>query len=212
MKVRICGSAAVLVELADLPAVQRCAAVIRAQSLSGLIDVVPAARTILLTFDPTLLDHVTVSQMVQDAAGLSAASPASVLPVDSLSIPVQYNGPDVLAVAEFRGCAVKDVIAWHTGTPWVVAFNGFAPGFGYLIAENSGSADRAWSVPRRREPRVRVPAGSVAVAAQFTGVYPRASPGGWQLIGHTMAKVWDSQRDPPALLTPGVRVRFAEVA
>ncbi len=98
------------------------------------------------------------------------------------------------------------MVAAHTGTAWTAAFSGFAPGFAYLTG-----GDPRLSVPRRAEPRTRVPAGAVALAGGFSGVYPRASPGGWQLLGRTDLAVWDLARDPPALLRPGVRVRFTAV-
>lgn len=91
----------------------------------------------------------------------------------------------------------------HTGQTWTVAFVGFAPGFGYLTGQ-----DRRLHVPRRSDPRVRVPAGAVGLAGEFSGIYPRESPGGWQLLGRTPTPVWDLDRDPPALLQPGIRVRF----
>jgi KipI family sensor histidine kinase inhibitor len=99
------------------------------------------------------------------------------------------------------------VVARHTGSEWTVAFAGFAPGFGYLTG-----GDPRLEVPRRETPRTRIPAGSVGLAGRFAGVYPHDSPGGWQLIGSTTLRVWDLDRDPPALLAPGVRVRFEEVA
>ena len=94
----------------------------------------------------------------------------------------------------------------HGAAPYTVAFNGFAPGFSYL------SAQVGLNVPRRRSPRVRVPAGSVALAGEFSAVYPKESPGGWQLIGTTTASMWDMGRDVPALLQPGYRVRFIDAA
>jgi KipI family sensor histidine kinase inhibitor len=110
-------------------------------------------------------------------------------------------------VAELSGLSVEDVITAHTGTDWRVAFCGFAPGFAYL-----GWGDSRLSVPRRREPRTSVPTGSVALAGEFSAIYPRSSPGGWQLIGHTETVVFDIAREPPALLQPGAAVRFVEVS
>ena len=95
------------------------------------------------------------------------------------------------------------IVAAHTGTPWRIAFGGFAPGFAYLTG-----GDPRLAVARRDEPRTSVPTGSVGLAGEYSGVYPRASPGGWQLIGHTDAPLWDPDRDPPALLVPGGTVRF----
>lgn len=118
-------------------------------------------------------------------------------------IPVTYDGPDLVEVARLTGLTVDEVVAAHTGTPWRVAFGGFAPGFAYLVG-----GDPRLQVPRRETPRTSVPAGSVGLAGEFSGVYPRASPGGWQLIGRTDAVMWDVDRDPPALLAPGATVRF----
>jgi KipI family sensor histidine kinase inhibitor len=112
-------------------------------------------------------------------------------------------------VARLTGMTPDEVVAAHTGTLWQVGFGGFAPGFAYLIG-----GDERLNVPRQSEPRTRVPAGSVALAGEFSGVYPRESPGGWQLIGRTSentADLWDVDRDPPALLRPGMWVQFREV-
>jgi KipI family sensor histidine kinase inhibitor len=124
---------------------------------------------------------------------------------DAIEIEVTYDGPDLAEVAEHTGISKEEVVAAHTGKPWMVAFGGFAPGFAYLV----GGDDRL-VVPRRETPRTSVQAGSVGLAGEFSGVYPRSSPGGWQLIGHTDAVMFDVDRDPPALLTPGAPVRFVE--
>jgi KipI family sensor histidine kinase inhibitor len=118
-------------------------------------------------------------------------------------LPVHYDGPDLALVAETAGVGVAEVAALHSGVEYSVAFSGFAPGFGYLV----GLPD-ALRQPRLDQPRTRVPAGSVGIAGEFTGAYPRSSPGGWRLIGRTDAVLFDSHRDRPALLTPGDRVRF----
>ncbi len=121
-------------------------------------------------------------------------------------IAVHYDGEDLDAVARHTGLGRDEVVAAHTGTPWLVGFAGFAPGFAYLV-----DGDPRLRVPRRDTPRTRVPAGAVGLADGFSGIYPRASPGGWQLIGHTDAALWDLGRQHPALLRPGQRVRFVEV-
>ena len=112
---------------------------------------------------------------------------------------------DLAEVAAISGLSQEDVVARHLRPEYQVAFCGFAPGFAYIVG-----GDPALRVPRRRNPRTAVPAGSVALADEFTGVYPRQMPGGWQLIGRTDAVLWDLDRDPPALLPPGTRVRFVE--
>jgi KipI family sensor histidine kinase inhibitor len=125
-----------------------------------------------------------------------------------LEVPVRYDGADLAEVAALWGCDVAEVVRRHTGDRWTVAFCGFAPGFGYLVADEGG---HHWDVPRRDVPRTRVPAGSVGLAGPYTGAYPRASPGGWQLVGRTTLELFDATREPPALLTPGRPVRFVDV-
>jgi KipI family sensor histidine kinase inhibitor len=122
-------------------------------------------------------------------------------------IVVRYDGPDLDEVARLTGLTHAEVVAAHTGTPWRVAFGGFAPGFAYLVG-----GDPRLHVPRRERPRPSVPAGSVGLAGEFSGVYPRSSPGGWQLVGTTDAVLWDADREPPALLSPGTTVRFVDAA
>jgi KipI family sensor histidine kinase inhibitor len=119
---------------------------------------------------------------------------------------VTYDGADLAEVARLSGLTTAQVIAAHTATPLRVGFGGFAPGFAYLVG-----GDPRLHVPRRAEPRTRVPAGSVGLAGEFSGVYPRESPGGWQLIGRTDAALWDVTRDKPALLTPGMWVQFRAI-
>ena len=114
-------------------------------------------------------------------------------------IDVVYDGPDLAEVASLTGLSTAQVIHAHTATVWRVGFCGFAPGFAYLV-----DGDPRLRVPRRSEPRTSVPAGSVALAGEFSAIYPRQSPGGWQLIGHTEAVLWDLDRPNPALLTPGI--------
>jgi allophanate hydrolase subunit 1 len=162
-------------------------------------ELVPAARTILLDGVP-------------DPAALAAAlpgwspAPSAVGPAGAgppVTIPCVYDGPDLADVAALWDTSVQGVVARHTGTEFRVAFCGFAPGFGYL----TGLGPR-FAVPRRSSPRARVPAGSVGLAGEYSGVYPSGSPGGWQLIGRTGVTLFDPTADPPALLTPGTRVRF----
>jgi len=202
VRVLACGDAAVLVELEDLDAVLALAAAVRAAALPGVLDVVPAARTVLVTAAPgTDLEGLrrTLRELPVDPVA-AAGGP-------TVEIPVVYDGPDLGEVARLTGLAATEVVAAHTGRPWLVAFGGFAPGFAYLV-----DGDTRLRVSRRAEPRTRVPAGAVGLADSFSGVYPRSSPGGWQLIGRTDAVLWDVERDPPALLQPGGRVRFVEAA
>ncbi|NNG35450.1 allophanate hydrolase subunit 1 [Nakamurella sp. DB0629] len=137
-------------------------------------------------------------------AGRGAGSGAAAdLPVE---IPVRYDGADLGEVAALTGLGVAELIAAHTDSVWRAAFAGFAPGFAYLTG-----GDPRLAVPRRTHPRTEIPSGAVGLAGEYCGIYPRRSPGGWQLIGRTDAVLWDERRDPPALLTPGTLVRFVAV-
>lgn len=199
---RAYGDAGLLVELADLDTVLSMSAAISANPPAGVIDVVPAARTVLVRLDPVRTDVGAV------ARALRAVEPtpfnARVGPL--VEIPVTYDGADLDEVGRLTGLGPAGVVDAHTAHPWTVAFCGFAPGFGYCTG-----GDPRLRVARRDEARTRVPAGSVALADAFTGVYPRESPGGWQLIGCTEAAIWDANRDPPASLRPGVRVQFVRL-
>lgn len=195
-----CGEHAVLVELDRLEEVVALYDALAADPPRGIVDLVPAARTLLVRFEPPARHSEVESAVlsVRPAGGRLATT-------EEVVIPVVYDGDDLADVARLTGLTEREVVAAHTGTAWTVAFCGFAPGFGYLIG-----GDPRLAVPRRPESRVRVPTGAVALAGEFSGVYPRESPGGWQLIGRTETVVWDIAADPPALLRPGVRVRFAE--
>lgn len=192
------GDRAVLVEVADPADVPGLRAVLAAAPLAGQVDLVPAARTVLVVLDrpPTELDLAVLRRLVpgERAGGAPAAT---------VDLPVVFDGPDLAEVARFAGRSEDDVVAALTAVRFVVAFGGFAPGFGYLAG-----LPPALHVPRRETPRTRVPAGAVALAGPYAGVYPRASPGGWQLVGRTDAVLFDVDRDPPALLAPGTAVRF----
>ncbi|MFB4295605.1 allophanate hydrolase subunit 1 [Actinomadura sp. NTSP31] len=197
MRILPAGDRALLVELPGPEAMLGLYAALTAAPPRGVADVVPAARTLTLLLDPSA-DPAEVAAAVRGARPGAAAGSA-----ETVEVPVVYDGPDLGAVAALTGLAPDAVVAAHTGTPWRVAFTGFAPGFGYLEG-----GDPRLDVPRRGTPRVRVPAGAVGLAGRFSGVYPVESPGGWQLIGRTEAVLWDLDRDPPALLRPGVKVRF----
>jgi KipI family sensor histidine kinase inhibitor len=204
-----CGEHAVLVEVGGLDEVLafthavRKAAQAGAAGLADVVDVVPAAATVMIVVD----DDAPIMPVRQALASLPVAAPEAV-PTSSqvVEIPVRYDGPDLDEVARLTGLAAQEVIAAHTGTDWRVAFCGFAPGFAYL-----SWGDPRLAVPRRPQPRTSVPAGSVALAGEFSAIYPRSSPGGWQLIGHTDTVVFDISREAPALLQPDVTVRFVDV-
>jgi KipI family sensor histidine kinase inhibitor len=169
------------------------AALLPLQDAGRITELVPAARTVLVEADP-------LPDLPALLAGVRAGP---VAPGRTVEIAVTYDGPDLAEVARLTGLAVAEVVRRHAAAEYVVAFSGFAPGFGYLTG-----LPAELHVPRRDTPRTAVPAGSVAVAGEFTGVYPRRSPGGWQLLGRTGAVLWDAEREPPALLAPGTRVRF----
>ncbi|MGC3995721.1 MAG: allophanate hydrolase subunit 1 [Propionicimonas sp.] len=194
-----CGERAFLIEYHDPGAVR---AALEAADLRA--ELVPAARTVLVRVaHPGALDGVR-GQAERLLAGPPAPVPAEAS--RTVVVPVRYTGEDLANVAELTGLTTAEVVAAHTARPWRVAFGGFAPGFAYL-----DGGDPRLAVPRRASPRTEVPAGSVGLAGEYSGVYPRASPGGWQLIGRTEVVLWDAARTPPALLRPGCWVRFEEV-
>lgn len=193
------GDRALLVEVSSGDAAQALHAELlrrRAEGSLSVREIVPAARTVLL-------------DGLDDPARLAERLPTWDIPPlparadEAIEIPVRYDGPDLADVAALWGVPEQLVPQIHAAAEFRVAFCGFAPGFGYL----TGLPAR-YGVPRRATPRTTVPAGSVALAGPYTGVYPRSSPGGWQLIGTTDAVLWDHARVPAALLAPGARVRF----
>jgi KipI family sensor histidine kinase inhibitor len=197
------GDSALLLECDSTGEVLAWAKAIKAAELPDVLDIVPAARTVLVTLTAPRaqtsarqqLAGIRIENIEHEPAGRADAV-----------IDVVYDGADLADVARLTGLSVDDVVAAHTGTPWRVGFGGFAPGFAYLI-----EGDSRLEVPRRDEPRTKVPAGAVGLAGAFSGVYPRESPGGWQLIGHTDAVLWDVDRADPALLAPGMWVQFRAV-
>jgi KipI family sensor histidine kinase inhibitor len=197
-----CGREAVLVEVGDLGQALSLYASLRAANLTGVTDLVPAARTVLIHLDPSVTSPSAVTAAIEGLDIRVAANKET----RTVEIPVVYDGPDLADVARLLGLQEGEVVARHTGTRWTVAFSGFAPGFGYLTG-----GDPVFDVPRRESPRTRVEAGSVGLAGRFSGIYPTDSPGGWQLIGHTEAPLWDLTRSEPALLVPGATVTFREV-
>jgi KipI family sensor histidine kinase inhibitor len=184
----------------------RLAAVIRAAALPGVIDIVPGAATVLVSYQPGCWDAAGLASRLRAvASGPAPALPARLRP--DLVIPVVYDGPDLAEVAAITGLRVSEVIARHAAARYRVGWLGFSPGFGYLTGLDPVLA----AVPRRAIPRVSVQAGSVAIAGGFAAVYPAASPGGWRLLGRTSRVLWDPGRDPAALLSPGRNVRFRVV-
>ena len=206
------GGAALLVEVADTDAALALRAhlaslVERATGVWEAVDhLVAGARTVLVVLRDARGSSDVGRECLAEATGLTVAvAPPEDVAAVMVEIPVRYDGPDLDEVAHLTGLTRDAVVRAHTGTPWRVGFGGFAPGFAYLV-----DGDERLRVSRRSEPRSRVPAGSVALAGDFSGIYPQDSPGGWQLIGTTDAVIWDVDRDPPALLAPGTSVRFVD--
>lgn len=199
MQILPSGRDGLLLELGSLDEVLDRYAALQAADLP-VLDLVPAGRTILVVAERgTDLDALARQlHLIEPVA-------AGDRPGAELSVPVSYDGADLAGAAEELGCSTEELVRRHQAETWTVAFCGFAPGFGYMAR-----SDERLAVPRRTNPRTRVPPGSVAVAGGFSSVYPRESPGGWQLIGRTDLVAWDLDRDPPALFSPGVRVRFVE--
>ncbi|GGC93897.1 allophanate hydrolase [Tersicoccus solisilvae] len=207
------GDRALLVEVEDNAAVLALRARLRADPGAvpdAVVDVVPAARTLLVVAStPSALSAVRAWLETALAAGRSGDEPVDVAPGREITIAVRYDGPDLADVAAELGIGVDEVIARHTGTVWRLGFMGFAPGFGYLVPDDSASpADGGLAVRRLPTPRTRVRPGSVGLADGFSAVYPAASPGGWRLIGSTDHAMWDPAAEPPAAVGPGDTVRF----
>ncbi|MFA4081030.1 5-oxoprolinase subunit B family protein [Mycobacteroides salmoniphilum] len=203
LKVRDHGDRALLLECTSVQEVLAWTSALNAEPIDGVTDIVPASSTVLLKLHSPADQAIVRHRLTQRAAPPDTTEDTTSPPV---TIPVRYDGLDLEEVAEHTGLGVDGVIAAHTGAAWTVGFCGFAPGFAYLVGGDSRLA-----IPRRADPRTKVPAGAVALAGEFSGIYPRESPGGWQLIGSTDAVIWDLDRNPPALLTPGTRVQFQEV-
>ncbi|HTY27728.1 MAG TPA: carboxyltransferase domain-containing protein, partial [Mycobacterium sp.] len=200
--IRDYGDTALLLECESTDEVLALTAALNETRIPAVLDIVPAARTVLLELTGPHEQAPTrqlLGRLPLDPAAIAARDDGHV----DVVIDVVYDGADLAEVAELTGLDTAGVIEAHTTTPWRVGFGGFAPGFAYLVG-----GDPRLTVPRRSEPRTKVPAGSVGLAGEFSGIYPRQSPGGWQLIGHTDAVLWDVDRPQPALLTPGMRVQF----
>jgi KipI family sensor histidine kinase inhibitor len=194
MQLRAFGPRAVLAEVGDARTALALAVWARAAGVDAT-EVVPAAETVLF-------DGVSDVDLLRERlAAWDGHAPEVVR--EPVEVPVTYDGADLAFVAERWGTDVDGVVARHTATAFVAAFCGFAPGFAYLAG-----LDDDLAVPRLDSPRPRVPAGAVALAGPWCGVYPTASPGGWRLLGRTSVALWDPARAEPALLAPGTPVRF----
>jgi KipI family sensor histidine kinase inhibitor len=195
MRVLPCGPGAVLAEYDSLSEVLAVQEALHAAALPGVDEIVPAARTVLVEFHD--VDRAALGELLV---------PADIAPRQDgplVEIPVVYDGEDLDDVAAATGLSVEQVIEVHSSLEYSAVFLGFTPGWAYLVG-----LPAALQLPRRSTPRTVVPAGSVAIANEFTGVYPTASPGGWHLLGHTTARMFDVDRPKPALVAAGDRVRF----
>ncbi len=196
------GPRTLLAELDDLDRTLALFDALRTDPVPGVTEVIPAARTLMIRTAPGVLADAAL------AGAVLARQPTPGTPPDArggevVDLPVTYDGADLADVARLMGLTEAEVIEAHQATIWQVAFCGFVPGFVYMTCD-----DARFDLPRRPAPRTRIPAGSVALAGRFCGIYPQETPGGWQLIGRTPVPMWDLSRDPPALLRPGMRCRF----
>ncbi|MGW4324275.1 5-oxoprolinase subunit B family protein [Nocardia sp. NPDC004573] len=212
--IRAAGDRALLINPQRRDSVAELATALRDRPIPGVQDVLPAAETLLLTLhsprdaDPVrrVLTSLLVSLHAEQSPIVSRGTLSdNAFRVEPVSIPVRFDGPDLDDVARMLDLTTAEVIAAHTGTVWRCAFVGFAPGFGYLE-----SPDGRLSVPRRAQARTSIPAGAVALAGGYSAVYPRSTPGGWQVIGTTELRMWDVEREPPALIRAGATVRFVD--
>ncbi len=207
MKVLPFGDRAILAEFSGLHETMAAFRALDAARRQGIIELVPAASTVLIRVDPTKLSLRAVEQWLTqtlDATESSVAAVRSDLP--SVTIPVRYDGLDLASAAEVLGISAAELVSRHSLAEWQCAFIGFAPGFSYLASEYANL-----DMPRRETSRTSVPAGSIGLAGEFTGIYPRSSPGGWQRIGTTDVKLGDDASETPATITPGMTVRFEVV-
>jgi KipI family sensor histidine kinase inhibitor len=206
------GDSALLLELGDAaidPELNAraiaVARVVRERAIPGVRDVVSTFRSVAVFFNPLSTDVATVAAALHEAADVDASREAGRV----VDIPVVYGGdggPDMTEVAAFAGCTPEEVVERHAAKRYRVYMLGFLPGFAYMAR-----TDPAIAVPRRATPRLRVAAGSVGIAGAQTGIYPRESPGGWQIIGRTPMTLFDLAQTPPALLAPGDEVRFVPI-
>lgn len=201
MRLLPCGPDALLVELGSLAEVDAVRVGLTRRALPEVVELVPAARTVLVAVQPgagldgvrAALDGIDLSRRPQRTGR-------------TVTLPVRYDGADLHLVAATAGMGSDEVVRLHAGAEYTVAFTGFTPGFGYMTG-----LPEPLHQPRLERPRQRVPTGAVGIGGQFTGAYPRATPGGWRLIGHTEAELFDPRRDEPALLRPGDAVRIEVV-
>ncbi|MCG7230022.1 5-oxoprolinase/urea amidolyase family protein [Corynebacterium minutissimum] len=204
MHIHPVGTRALLIELEDLPQVMAWHAALDAHPLKDQVDAIAAATTLLLTF-ATPNSAAAAAERLQDFRPTAHTGEDPRL----VEIDVLYDGDDLDEAAELMGMSREGLIEWHTSTEWLAAFGGFAPGFTYCTPADP---EQNFNIERRATPRTAVPAGAVGIAGGFSAVYPRVSPGGWQLLGTTTTPMWESDAQPPALVQPGDRVRYRAVS
>jgi len=210
------GDSAVLIELGSEidPAINdqvySLARSIESAKIPAVIELVPTYRSLVVSYDPLVAGYGEVQELLGEIIARSLDDVEGVVgDAKIIELPVVYggdDGPDIESVAEHAGLSIQDVIDIHSGVDYRVYMIGFAPGFPYL-----GGLDQRIAAPRLKTPRLSVPAGAVGIAESQTGVYPNASPGGWQLIGRTAVKLFDVNSSAPSLITPGAKVRFVPV-
>lgn len=196
------GPRTLLVELDDLDQTLALFDALESDPVTGISEIIPAARSLMIRTQPGVLADAALAGAVA-ARQPAPGTPPMTRAAATVELPMIYEGEDLSEIAGLMDMTVAEVIETHQAVIWQVAFCGFAPGFAYMTGD-----DPRFDLPRRTSPRTRIPAGSVALAGRFCGVYPQATPGGWQLLGRTEVPMWDLDRDPPALLRPGVRCRF----
>ena len=199
MKVRFFGDSALLVEVADSNAAQHLRRVLLHKQLAGMRELIPGCDTLLIEFDALVLDAAKLAHRLPKFL----ERPPAALQGREHEVGVRYDGEDLEEVARLTGLEIADVVRRHSAPLYTVAFLGFAPGFPYLTGLDPGLR-----LPRLKSPRTCVPAGSVAIADEFTGIYPQTTPGGWRVLGHTDVVLFDAARAVPALLAPGETLRF----
>ncbi|MBR1856414.1 MAG: 5-oxoprolinase subunit PxpB [Oribacterium sp.] len=183
------------------------AKLIRAQQISGIIDMIPTYCSLLINYNPLVISYETLYKRVESIVRMESHSEAGKKKV--WEIPVVYGGaygPDLGAIAEHAGISEEEVIKIHSSQDYLIYMLGFLPGFTYL-----GGLDEKIHTPRLASPRVRIPAGSVGIGGSQTGIYPMDSPGGWQLMGMTPVKTYDPDRETPILVEAGDYIRFVPV-